>query len=464
MTKRSINLMQFWLTVGFFLVPGLSFGIAGYIRFGTTLFAHTEFEVRSYLLFTAVVTLLWASMVERLSLNRISTLLTLRTGILTAAKISVCCAALSLSLSFFYRTVTFARIFVLVGCGLLFVLSFCLIHLARGILHAMDRSSHGRFPIAILGADQFAASVANRLSNNLLARCKVACFVALPTQTPSVLDLPVLDWEQLEDVVEQFHCSEILICLPPDWIGQAQKILQFTQHLCIPARIVLDLGEGIFVPERIFDYCGIPLLDVRPSPVDTIGYALGKRIFDIAFSFLALLIGAPLILATALAIKLTSRGPVFFLQERIGLNGRRFRMIKFRSMCVQGRRAANENHTARTDTRITPIGRFLRRTSLDELPQFFNVLRGDMSVVGPRPELTFFVQKFRSEIPSYMARHNVKCGITGWAQVNGMRGSDTSIPHRIEYDLYYMRNWSMLLDLQIIYRTIINGLISPQAY
>ena len=228
--------------------------------------------------------------------------------------------------------------------------------------------------------------------------------------------------------------------------------------------MVLDLGEGIFVPGRVFDYCGIPLLDVRPYPVDTVEYALGKRAFDIVFSFLALLFGAPLIVAIALAIKLTSSGPVFFHQERIGLNGRRFRMIKFRSMRVQDARAANEHHTGRTDPRITPIGRLLRRTSLDEFPQFFNVFRGDMSVVGPRPELTFFVQKFRNEIPSYMARHNVKCGITGWAQVNGLRGSDTSIPHRIEYDFFYIRNWSILLDVQIICRTIINGFISPQAY
>jgi exopolysaccharide biosynthesis polyprenyl glycosylphosphotransferase len=268
----------------------------------------------------------------------------------------------------------------------------------------------------------------------------------------------------LEDVVDVFHCSEILICLPPHSIGQAQSILQFTQHLCIPARIVLDLGEGIFVPERFFDYCGVPLLDVRPYPVDTVGYAVGKRLFDILFASAALLIGAPLMAAIALAIKVTSRGPVFFAQERISLNGRRFKMIKFRSMYVQPNAAADQQHTSRSDQRITAVGRFLRRTSLDEYPQFVNVLCGDMSVVGPRPELTFFVQKFRQEIPWYMARHNVKCGITGWAQVNGLRGSDTSIPHRIEYDLYYMRNWSMLLDIRIIWRTIVNGLVSPQAY
>lgn len=464
MTKRSINLVQFWLTVGFLVIPVFAFAMAGYVRFRMNLFEPADVDLRSYLLFTALVALLWIVMVERMRLNRISTIATLRTGIATSAKAAAYCAASALSFSFFYRTISFARIFVVLGCVLLFALSFCLIQLTRAILRALDQSSSGRFPIAILGADEFAASVADRLAINPLARCKVVCFVALPAQTPSSGNLPLLAWERLEDVVEVFHCSEILICLPPNEIGRAQSLLQFTQHLCIPTRIVLDLGDGVFVPERVFDYCGIPLLDARPYPVDTVRYAVGKRLFDIVFSSLALLIGAPLMMIVALAIKLTSRGPVFFLQERIGLNGRRFRMIKFRTMYAQEPRAANENHTSRTDPRITPIGRFLRRTSLDEFPQFLNALRGDMSVVGPRPELTFFVQKFRGEIPSYMTRHNVKCGITGWAQVNGLRGSDTSIPHRIECDLYYMRNWSILLDIQIIFRTIINGFISPQAY
>lgn len=464
MTRRSVNLMQFWLTVGFFSIPGLAFGIAGYIRFGTTLFPQTEVDVRSYLLFVFLVTVFWAFITDHLGLNHISKLITLRTGVATAAKASAYCAALSLSVFFFYRAVNFARIFVIAGCGLLFVLSICLVHLARGILHALDRSPNGRFPIAILGADQFAARVAEHLSKNILARCKVACFVALPGQASAALNSPVVKWECLEEVVDVYHCSEVLVCLPPDWIGQAQQILQRIQQLCVPGRMVLDLGEGIFVPERVFDYCGIPLLDVRPYPVDTVGYAVGKRIFDMAFSFFALLVGAPLMLVIAVAVKLTSSGPIFFLQERISLNGRQFKMIKFRSMYVQELHTSNEKHTSRTDGRITTLGRFLRRTSLDELPQFFNVLKGDMSVVGPRPELTFFVQKFRQEIPSYMARHNVKCGITGWAQVNGLRGSDTSIAERIEYDLYYMRNWNMALDVRIILMTILKGLSAPQAY
>ena len=139
-------------------------------------------------------------------------------------------------------------------------------------------------------------------------------------------------------------------------------------------------------------------------------------------------------------------------------------MLKFRTMCVQDSKRCNSEHTSRNDPRITFVGRFLRKTSLDELPQFLNVLKGDMSVVGPRPELTFFVQKFREEIPSYMARHNVKCGITGLAQINGYRGSDTSIGERTKYDLLYMQNWSLLLDLSIICKTVYSGLHNKNAY
>jgi len=217
------------------------------------------------------------------------------------------------------------------------------------------------------------------------------------------------------------------------------------------------------MPERIFDYHGIPLLDVRPYPVDTMGYALGKRVFDVVFSLIVILLSSPLLVLITLLIKITSRGPVLFAQERVSLNGRRFTMLKFRTMYLQDSKSSDSRHTQRDDQRITPIGRVLRRISFDELPQFFNVLNGDMSVVGPRPELTFFVQKFRQEIPAYMSRHNVKCGITGWAQVNGLRGSDTSISNRIQYDLYYLRNWSLTFDVKIIFMTIF-GLAHYQAY
>jgi Undecaprenyl-phosphate glucose phosphotransferase len=464
MIRRSINLLEYWLTIGLFSVPGIAFILAGYIRFESGYFAKANFDPNAYIILTVLVTLLWAFVVEHLGLNRLCTLLTLQTGFITATKATVYCALLSLSVLFFYRPTDFARIFVALGCLLILIISLGMIHFFRGAMYVLEQSPNGRFPIAILGADEYAERVGRHLSHSPPARCKVACYVALPDQVIKTLDSPVLAWDRLEDVVETYRCQEVVIALPPQRLGEAQGILKVVQHLCVPARLVLDLGEGVFVPERIFDYYGIPLLDVQPYPVDTVSYALGKRVFDIVFSSLALLLTSPIMIATAMLIKLTSSGPILFLQERVSLNGKRFKMFKFRTMFVNNSEACNSQHTCRADARITPFGRFLRKTSLDELPQFLNVLQGDMSVVGPRPELTFFVQKFRNEIPWYMSRHNVKCGITGWAQVNGLRGSDSSIPQRIQYDLYYLQNWTFGLDLRIIGMTILSGLINRNAY
>jgi Undecaprenyl-phosphate glucose phosphotransferase len=464
MTRRSINIIQFWLKVGFFSIPTISFAVAGYIRFKSGYFAPAAVEVRLYFILVVLITLLWAFVVEHLGLDQIETLLAVQTGIRMAATATLYCMMFALSVLFFYRTVTFARLFVVTGCVLMFLFSFIMIHLFRGVIHALKESTNGRFPVAILGADDLASKVADHITKHPFAPCRVACFVALSNQTPADLAYPVLPWERLDDVVEMFRCREVLVALPLQRLAETQQILEVLQHLCIPARMVLDLGEGVFVADRIFDFYGLPLLDVRSYPIDSVGYAVGKRAFDIGFSLLALLITAPLILLITLAIKLTSRGPLVFAQERVSLNGLRFRMFKFRTMASDNGSGCDTQHTTPGDPRVTTIGRLLRRTSLDELPQFINVLMGNMSVVGPRPELTFFVEKFRTEIPSYMARHNVRCGMTGWAQVNGLRGSSTSIPQRIQYDLYYLRNWSMALDLKIIFLTIFRGLISQTAY
>jgi exopolysaccharide biosynthesis polyprenyl glycosylphosphotransferase len=185
--------------------------------------------------------------------------------------------------------------------------------------------------------------------------------------------------------------------------------------------------------------------------------------FDIALSILVLLLTLPIALLIALAIKLTSRGPVFFQQERVGLNGNVFRMLKFRTMRVGTREEAETGWTSSNDPRRTALGIFLRRTNLDELPQFINVLKGDMSIVGPRPERPHFVEKFLEEFDRYNFRHTFKVGITGWAQVNGWRG-DTSIGKRVEFDLYYLRNWSITFDLQIVTMTLLRIFSSKNAY
>ena len=203
------------------------------------------------------------------------------------------------------------------------------------------------------------------------------------------------------------------------------------------------------------------MIDLSVTPI-TGNRAILKTLEDWTLSTLILLAIAPLLLLIAIGVKLTSKGPIFFRQERVSLSGRRFTMLKFRSM----EEAPLETQTTwgkAKEKRTTPFGRFLRKTSLDELPQFINVLKGDMSIVGPRPELPQFVERFREEIPGYMQKHLVKAGITGWAQVNGWRG-DTDLKARIEHDLYYIENWSIGFDLKIILMTFIKGLTHPNAY
>lgn len=190
---------------------------------------------------------------------------------------------------------------------------------------------------------------------------------------------------------------------------------------------------------------------------------MAKRVVDIVGSIFAMILFSPVFLIAAVAVRSTSRGPVIFKQERVGLHNKPFQMYKFRTMEVQKPSKEKRSWTVKDDPRVTNVGKFLRRTSIDELPQFFNVFKGDMSLVGPRPERPFFVEKFKEEIPRYMIKHQVRPGITGWAQVNGYRG-DTSIRKRIDCDLYYIENWTMALDFKILFLTVFKGFINKNAY
>ena len=204
-------------------------------------------------------------------------------------------------------------------------------------------------------------------------------------------------------------------------------------------------------------------LNIRRVPLNDPLNRWLKRIVDIFGAIVAIILFSPVMLITAIAIKATAPGPLIFVQERVGLHNRPFKMYKFRSMVVQSEETEKGEWTTQNDPRVTPVGKFIRRTSIDELPQLFNVLKGNMSLVGPRPERPQFVEKFKEEIPRYMIKHQVRPGITGWAQVNGYRG-DTSIYKRIEYDLYYIENWTLGLDIKIIILTFVKGFINKNAY
>lgn len=273
----------------------------------------------------------------------------------------------------------------------------------------------------------------------------------------------VYDIEEVSSLHPGNGIDEAVIAIHPAQFSQIPRIIESLGKLCVPARAIVDLGEGIVVRERLFQVGRMQMLDLTATPADSPDYALLKRAFDICFSVFVLLLSSPLFALIAFLVRVTSAGPVFFGQERVGLNGLPFRMYKFRTMRISPAGDSDTSWTKEEDPRRTAVGSFLRKTSLDELPQFLNVLKGDMSVVGPRPERPHFVQQFLQDVGRYNHRHCLRVGITGWAQVNGWRGN-TSIEKRVECDLYYLQNWTFGFDLRIILMTVFSVMIGKNAY
>jgi Undecaprenyl-phosphate glucose phosphotransferase len=269
--------------------------------------------------------------------------------------------------------------------------------------------------------------------------------------------------DDLEKVLENYLIDEVIIALPLDAHRKYPSIISACEKAGVRTLIIPDFFD--FLPSRpyIDNFADIPLINVRDIPLDELRNRMFKRMFDIAFSLVAIILTLPLMIVIAVGIKLTSPGPIIFKQERVGMNRRTFMMYKFRTMKVSSQEVSDTQWTTANDPRKTKFGSFLRKTSLDELPQFFNVLKGDMSVVGPRPERPYFVEQFKEEIPKYMVKHHVRPGITGWAQANGLRG-DTSIEDRILHDIFYIENWTLLFDIKIILKTIVNGFVNKNAY
>lgn len=267
----------------------------------------------------------------------------------------------------------------------------------------------------------------------------------------------------LETILPNNSLDEIAITLPLRDYDCLGEIVAACEKSGVHTKFIPDYNS--LVPSRPYteDLMGLPVINIRYVPLTNTGNIIIKRIMDIAGSLFGILLTAPVMLAAAVVIRLTSPGPVIFRQERVGLHGRTFNMYKFRSMELQAPGEEKKAWTVRDDPRVTPVGRFLRRTSLDELPQLFNILKGDMSLVGPRPERPLFVEKFREEVPRYMVKHQVRPGLTGWAQVNGLRG-DTSIRKRIEHDIYYIENWTLGFDCKIILMTFFTGFVNKNAY
>ena len=257
--------------------------------------------------------------------------------------------------------------------------------------------------------------------------------------------------------------DEIVITLGLAEYHKLERIVKMCEKSGVHTKFIPDYNNVIPTKPYTEDLQGLPVINIRRVPLSDPLNKWMKRGVDIFGAIVAIILFSPVMIVTAIMIKKTSPGPLIFSQERVGLQNRPFKMYKFRSMIVQDEKKEKKGWTTKDDPRVTTVGRFIRKTSIDELPQLFNVLRGDMSLVGPRPERPQFVEKFKEEIPRYMIKHQVRPGLTGWAQVNGYRG-DTSIKKRIEHDLYYIENWTLGFDFKIIFLTFFKGFINKNAY
>ncbi len=335
----------------------------------------------------------------------------------------------------------------------------------RHVLERRWRKGIGLKRVLIAGAGDLGRAVADKILEHRDLGYRIEGFVDDRAGGDHIgyRGLPLLGTlDETSEIIQQEHIDQLYVALPLDEHVKMLALVENANREVVDIKVVPDLLQVIALRARLEDLDGIPIIDLHDVPLRGFNAVL-KRGMDIGLSGLALLALSVPMAVIALIIRVTSPGRALYRQERMGLDGKSFHVFKFRSMYIDAERETGPIWAQENDPRVTPIGRWLRRLSLDELPQFWNVFVGDMSLVGPRPERPFFVEQFKHRIPQYMLRHKVKAGLTGWAQVNGWRGN-TSIEKRIEYDLYYIENWSVALDMKIIWLTVLKGFFHKHAY
>lgn len=335
----------------------------------------------------------------------------------------------------------------------------------RSYMRRRFRAGLGLRRVIIAGTGELARHVADRFLQNNDYGYQIIGFIddSEKADTLGYRGMPLLGTlSDAEEVISRERIDQLYVALPLDQHLKMLGLIEVANRECIDVKVIPDFLQFVTLRARLEELDGIPLINVNDVPLQGFNSAL-KRVIDISCSAVALSVLAFPMLAIAAAIRASSTGSILYRQERMGLDGRPFELLKFRSMFKDAEKDTGPVWASENDPRRTPLGRVLRRLSVDELPQLWNVLMGDMSLVGPRPERPFFVKQFKDRVPQYMLRHKVKAGITGWAQVNGWRGN-TSIEKRIEYDLYYIENWSVALDFKIMWLTVLHLSIYRHAY
>ncbi|MBI1849796.1 MAG: undecaprenyl-phosphate glucose phosphotransferase [Planctomycetes bacterium] len=375
-------------------------------------------------------------------------------------------AAMALAATtFFFRRYEYSRTVLLFW--LLFNVLF--LGLARSAirlcLREMRQKGWNLRHAIIVSAGKLGQNIAETLQNNPWTGIHLVGFLDdRPERIGRVIrGVPVIGRaDELLSLVKTGQIDQVYFALSLDQVSTMEPLIKSLSQECVDVKLVPDFFGLVTLRARVAVFDGLPVFTLQESPYYGWQRVL-KRSIDVVLSLIVLIVISPLLAVIAIIVRSTSPGPVFYRQERVGIDGHVFRIFKFRTMLSDAESETGATFARRDDPRATPIGRFLRRTSLDEIPQFFNVLKGEMSIVGPRPERPVFIEDFKNSLPRYMLRHHVKAGITGWAQVNGWRG-DTSLRKRLQYDLYYIENWSLGFDFRIMLLTFLRGFVHKNAF
>jgi len=369
------------------------------------------------------------------------------------------------AITFFYREGSFSRIVALYFfclATILMIFSHLLVHIVLKKIRSLGFNVRH---VLIAGTGNLALSVAEKISLHSEYGLNVIGFLTAHAEeiNSKLGGVQVLgSLNEISAVIKKYGIDQLFIALPLNAHDEMEAVLDSLSEETVDIKVVPDFIKFMNLQSGVEDLDGLPIVGLSESPL--YGWnTVVKRLSDIIFSSIFIIVSSPLLILLAILIKFESAGSIIYRQERVGLDGNIFEMFKFRSMQVGAEDETGPIWASKGDDRRTRLGSFLRKTSIDELPQLFNVLMGDMSLVGPRPEREVFVEEFKKSIPKYMLRLKMKAGLTGWAQVNGWRGN-TSLDKRIEFDLYYIKHWSLLLDLKIIFMTLWKGFINPHAY
>lgn len=331
---------------------------------------------------------------------------------------------------------------------------------AIGCLRMIRVDGHNQKHVILVGCGELAQSYMKAVADNRRYGITVDGFVSNAVPEHDFSGMRYFgEYEALNELLKGDGVDEVVIALEEPRAGEVFSVINICEKCGTRVCVIPYYNSMISSVPSLHVVGGLKCFELRTSPLDNTANRTIKRTIDIVFSIFALLISSPILFLTAIGVRLSSPGPIFFRQERVGMDKKTFTMYKFRSMRVNT--TSDTAWSSDVDPRRTRFGTFIRKTSIDELPQFFNVLKGDMSVVGPRPEIPHYVEQFRETIPKYMLKHLVRPGITGWAQVNGLRG-DTSIEERIKHDIWYIENWTLGLDIKILFRTVFGGMINSE--